>query len=142
LPAPENAFQKHGGNVPLAAGYLKAMAYGENLLDKIDIEISGEKKTHLSGDARLIDLILARSPDMVGFSLYLWNSRRGSFIAREVKKRLPRIRITVGGPEQSSSEILRFDILKIQSSERGKLEGILFSKHPGRINPSCRWIGI
>lgn len=99
LPAPTLNFMKHWGNVPLAAGYFKAMAYKERLLNEVDIEILSEKDTNLSSDSRLIGLIISRSPDMLGFSLYNWNSIRSLFIAREVKKKLPNIKIIVGGPE-------------------------------------------
>ncbi|MFC1809077.1 B12-binding domain-containing radical SAM protein [Candidatus Omnitrophota bacterium] len=99
LPAPEFNFKKGWGNLPLAAGYLKAMAYKEGLLDVVDIEIFGVKDTNLSSDSRLIDLIVAKSPDMLGFSLYVWNSMRSLFIAEEVKKKLPNVKTVVGGPE-------------------------------------------
>ena len=102
LPAPEYAFKKRWGNVPLAAGYLKAMAYKEGLLDEADIEILDEANTNLSSDSGLIDLIISKSPDVLGFSLYIWNSLRSMFIAEEVKKTLPNVKVIVGGPEVTS----------------------------------------
>jgi len=99
LPFPHFQIRKYWGNVPLAAGYLKSMAYKEGLLNKVDIEILSEKDTNLSSDSGLIDLIISKSPDILGFSLYNWNSIRSLFIAEEVKKKLPKIKIVVGGPE-------------------------------------------
>jgi len=99
LPFPGFLIRKKWGNVPLAAGYLKAMAYKEGLLNKVDMEILGEKDTNLSSDSKLIDLIILKSPDMLAFSLYSWNSIRSLYIAQEVKKKLPNIKIIVGGPE-------------------------------------------
>ncbi len=47
------------------------------------------------------DRIARDEPDFVGFSLYLWNSERSLHLAREVKRRSPRTRILIGGPEVS-----------------------------------------
>lgn len=102
LPIPEFKTQKHWGNSPLAAGYLKAAAFTAGLLNDIDIEILNEDDTNLSGDARLIDLIVSKAPDVVGWSLFLWNARRSLYLSSEIKKRCPDTRIVVGGPEVSS----------------------------------------
>ncbi len=99
LPFPFYDSKKHWGNIPLAAGYLKAMAHKEGLLQKVEIEILGEKDTNLSSDARLVDLIADRRPDVLGFSLYSWNALRSLHIAREVKMKLPGVLTLVGGPE-------------------------------------------
>ncbi len=102
LPAPTFKSLKHWGNVPLAAGYLKAMACKEQLLNELEIEILDQKNTNLSSDSRLIDLIISKAPDALGFSLYLWNSLRSLFIIQEIKKKNPKIKIIVGGPEVTS----------------------------------------
>ncbi len=99
LPFPYYDFKKHWGNIPLAAGYLKAMAHKEGLHRNVQIEILGEKDTNRSGDARLVDLIVERRPDVLGFSLYSWNALRSLQIAREVKMKLPGVLIMAGGPE-------------------------------------------
>lgn len=99
LPFPFFRTRKHWGNVPLAAGFLKSMAYKERLLDEIEIEILDEKSTNRSSDTRLIDLIIAKGPDVLGFSLYDWNSVRSLFIAKKVKEKLPHLKIIVGGSE-------------------------------------------
>jgi len=99
LPFPYFGFKKHWGNIPLAAGFLKSMAFKEGLLDEIDIEILDRKTTNYSSDARLIDLLVSRAPDVIGFSLYSWNAVRSLYIAREVKQRRPGIKIIAGGSE-------------------------------------------
>ncbi|MHB9155373.1 MAG: B12-binding domain-containing radical SAM protein, partial [Endomicrobiales bacterium] len=86
-------------NVPLAAGYLKAMAFREGLLDRADIEILDVTLSTLSSDAVLIDHIVDRKPDVLCFSLYMWNSLRSLYLAEEVKKRLDRVFVVVGGIE-------------------------------------------
>lgn len=105
LPAPEYNFRKHWGNAPLAAAYLKAMAHKESLLNHVDIEILNNQDADLSGDARLLDAILSRSPDMVGFSLYVWNLLRSLHIAKAIKQHTPRTKIIVGGPEVSRDNL-------------------------------------
>ena len=99
LPNPEFKVYKNWGNLPLAAGYLKAMAHHEGLLELAEIEILNPKEADLAGDARLIDMIVEKKPDLLGFSLYLWNAKRSLHIAHEIKRKLPNIRIIVGGPE-------------------------------------------
>lgn len=99
LPFPIFRSSKHWGNIPLAAGYLKAMAHKEGLLGKVEIEILGEKDTNLSSDACLVDLIAERRPDVLGFSLYSWNALRTLHIAREAKKKIPGLLVLAGGPE-------------------------------------------
>ncbi|MCP4155297.1 MAG: hypothetical protein GY757_46655, partial [bacterium] len=95
-------------NIPLAAGYLKAMAHQDSMLEDIDIEILKNKTTN-TGDAILIKEILAGKPDMVGFSLYLWNTERSLFIAEEIKKKSPRIKIVIGGPEVNEDSYHLFE---------------------------------
>jgi len=99
LPDPQFEIQKHWGNSPLAAGYLKTRAFQDGLLDTIDIEILNDRETNLFGDARLIERIISKKPDMIGWSLFLWNAKRCLYISSEIKKRCPEIRIIVGGPE-------------------------------------------
>lgn len=99
LPFTQYSLWKLWGNVPLAAGYLKSTCYKTGLLGKVDIEILDERNSNLSGDAKLIDAIISKSPDILGFSLYCWNSMRSLFIAEKVKEKLPDVKIIAGGPE-------------------------------------------
>jgi radical SAM superfamily enzyme YgiQ (UPF0313 family) len=95
LPVPNNPAL----NTPLAAGYLKAHAAAQSLLDMAEIEILPRGLADHAGDALLVDSIVARQPDVLGISLYTWNSERSLDIARRVKERLPQVRVVVGGPE-------------------------------------------
>jgi len=99
LPLPGYDLWKKWDNMPLAAGYLKAMCYKMGLLEKVDIEILDKRNSSLSGDAKLVDIIVSKSPDILGLSLYCWNSSRSLFIAKEIKKKLPNVKVIVGGPE-------------------------------------------
>lgn len=95
LPVPNNPAL----NVPLAAGYLKAYAAAQGLLEHVAIEILPRALTDYAGDALLVEAIVARQPQVLGLSLYTWNSERSLALAERVKQRLPALRVVVGGPE-------------------------------------------
>jgi radical SAM superfamily enzyme YgiQ (UPF0313 family) len=95
LPAPNNP----ATNVPLAAGYLKAYAQAQGLLDQVEIDILPRRIADTAGDALLVETIIARPPDVLGFSLYTWNSERSLAIAERVKQCRPGILVVGGGPE-------------------------------------------
>jgi radical SAM superfamily enzyme YgiQ (UPF0313 family) len=95
LPVPNNPSL----NTPLAAGYLKAYADKQGLLDVAEIELLPRLLADHAGDALLVDEIVARHPDLLGVSLYTWNSERSLVIIQRVRERLPELRVVVGGPE-------------------------------------------
>ncbi len=95
LPVPNNT----ATNVPLAAGYLKAYASARGLLDQAIIEILPRSLADYAGDAALVEAIVAHAPDVLGFSLYTWNSERSLALAERVKQRLPGVLVIAGGPE-------------------------------------------
>jgi radical SAM superfamily enzyme YgiQ (UPF0313 family) len=98
LPVPNNPLL----NTPLAAGYLKTYAAARGLLAQLEIEILPRNIADYAGDAMLIEEIVARRPDLLGFSLYTWNSERSLAIAQRVRERLPDLRVLAGGPEVQS----------------------------------------
>ena len=85
LPVPNNP----ATNVPLAAGYLKAYAHAQGLLEHAEIEILPRALADHAGDALMVEAIVARAPDVLGLSLYTWNSERTLDIARRARERLP-----------------------------------------------------
>ncbi len=95
LPVPNNP----ATNVALAAGYLKAYAQAQGLLERVTIDILTRALADTAGDALLVEAIAARRPDVLGISLYTWNSERSLDIAWRVKQRLPGLLVVVGGPE-------------------------------------------
>lgn len=99
LPVPGFTLRKPWNNIPLAAGFLSAMARKSGLEEGVDIRILERDALNMSADARMVDIIASRRPDVLCFSLYSWNSMRSLFIASEVKKRAPRTMIVAGGPE-------------------------------------------
>ncbi|MHB9154147.1 MAG: B12-binding domain-containing radical SAM protein [Endomicrobiales bacterium] len=101
LPAGSFLFDKNWGNVPLAAGYLKAAVHARGLLEDFDIEILNARSSNLLADSALISLLASKKPHLLGFTLYSFNSLRSLYILKEVKRRLPATLTVVGGPEVS-----------------------------------------
>jgi len=99
LPVPPPAALAATGNVPLAAGCLGVAARVHGLEKRLQIEVVEPAATDVLGDALLADRIAREEPELVGFSLYLWNSERSLHLAREVKRRSPHTRVLIGGPE-------------------------------------------
>lgn len=95
LPVPNNP----QANVPLAAGYLKAYAEAQGLLEGCSIEILPRQLVDRAGDAMIVAAVVARRPDLLGISLYTWNSERSLHILTRIKSLLPELVVVVGGPE-------------------------------------------
>ncbi len=95
LPVPNNP----GLNTPLAAGYLVAYATAQGLAARVDLAILPRALADHAGDAALVAAIVAHAPDVLGLSLYTWNSERSLHIAARVRAQLPNLRVIVGGPE-------------------------------------------
>lgn len=131
LPLPEFKLNKQWGNVPLACGYLKAMCHKKGLLAGADIEILDAQNSSLSGDARLVEMICAKAPDVLGFSLYCWNSMRSLSIAEKVKKRQPRLKVIAGGPEvtEDSRYILENPVVDAGCLGEGELAFSEYIEH-------------
>src|SRR5215211_3296743 len=91
LPVPNNPAL----NTPLAAGYLKSYAAAQGLLDAVAITILPRSLSDSAGDALLVAEIVARQPDVLGISLYTWNSERSLLLAWRVKQQLPTLRVVV-----------------------------------------------
>ncbi|HUX38396.1 MAG TPA: radical SAM protein, partial [Rectinemataceae bacterium] len=110
LPVQEPSFEGTRSNIPLAAGYLAAWAEKCGLLGRDEWRILPRAIVDYASDKALVDAI-ARSfaanpasgeegaPDIVAFSLYLWNLERSMYIANEVARTMPRARLVAGGPE-------------------------------------------
>ena len=99
LPIPPVGPQPIKGNVPLAAAYLKLYARNRGLEESFEIDLFPPPLANTLGDLALVDAILAREPWLVGFTCYLWNIDRSLWVATELKRRQPHVRIIIGGPE-------------------------------------------
>jgi radical SAM superfamily enzyme YgiQ (UPF0313 family) len=87
------------GNVPLAAAYLKLFARNKGLDASYDIDLIPAAEANALSDQALAAALADRDPWLVGFTCYLWNIERTLWIARELKRRRPGVRIVLGGPE-------------------------------------------
>jgi radical SAM superfamily enzyme YgiQ (UPF0313 family) len=99
LPIPPPGPVAVRGNVPLAAGYLKLLARNRGLESRYDLEIFSPRQANYLSDQGLVEAILDHRPWMVGFTCYLWNIERTLWVAEELKRRDPALRIMLGGPE-------------------------------------------
>jgi hypothetical protein len=99
LPIPPLGPTPIRGNVPLAAAYLKLFAETRGLGAEYDIEVFPAGLANTCGDLALVGELAARDPWMVGFTCYLWNVERTLWIAGELKRRRPGVKVILGGPE-------------------------------------------
>lgn len=99
LPIPPAGAEPIRGNVPLAAGYLKMLARAAGLDEQYEIEILEPRLANELGDPALVREIVARRPDLLGFTCYLWNVERSLWLAEQVKARRPQTQVLLGGPE-------------------------------------------
>ncbi len=99
LPIPPAGPSPIVGNVPLAAGYLILHARNRGLDQHFHFAILPPKICNYSSDLGIVEAILEREANIVGFSCYLWNIDRTLWIAAELKRKRPEIIIVLGGPE-------------------------------------------
>src|SRR5260370_14680979 len=76
-----------------------ARARSPGVFAKSDGGTSMSELANPLGARALADAIVAREPWLVGFTCYLWNIERVLWVAAEVKRRRPGVRIVLGGPE-------------------------------------------
>jgi radical SAM superfamily enzyme YgiQ (UPF0313 family) len=99
LPIPPLGPEPIRGNVPLAAAYLKLYAEQKGLGPFYQIDLIPTGLANTLGDRALVRTLAERAPWMVGFTCYVWNIERTLWIARELKRIRPEVRIVLGGPE-------------------------------------------
>jgi len=97
LPLPALQPGPMAGNIPLAAGSLAAAL--SLWPEAPEVVILPPELAERLGDTGLRDAILALRPDVVGFSLYVWNAARSLALARSLRAARPELRVVVGGPE-------------------------------------------
>jgi hypothetical protein len=95
LPVPRLNYGVQTGNIPLGAAYLKQAA---GILPEVQVDILPQSIASYLGDAALIDILLARRPNIVGFTVYGWNLERSLYFAKKLKESYAP-QIIFGGPE-------------------------------------------
>ena len=99
LPIPPLGPSPIRGNVPLAGAYLKLWAEKQGLGVDYDIQVLPARDANTLGDRALVAALAARDPWLVGFTCYVWNIERTLWVATELKRLRPNLRIVLGGPE-------------------------------------------
>ncbi|MFZ4618508.1 MAG: B12-binding domain-containing radical SAM protein [Rectinemataceae bacterium] len=99
LPVQEPTWDGIRANVPLAAGYLAAWAEKLGLLSREEWKILPHEIVDFASDRGLVEAIVAEAPDLLAFSLYMWNLERSLHVANELLRALPHARLIAGGPE-------------------------------------------
>lgn len=99
LPIPPLGPNSVRGNVPLAGAYLKLWAEKNGLGGHYDIQVFPGNRANTLGDRAIVAALAALEPWMVGFTCYVWNIERTLWIAAELKRLRPDVKIVIGGPE-------------------------------------------
>lgn len=99
LPVPEVQDLYAWGNIPLAAGYLKAYAVSKGVVETDEIQIIPGNIANYGGDAALLNALTQPGPALAGFGTYLWNLDRNLYLARQLKESNPHMTTLLGGPE-------------------------------------------
>jgi hypothetical protein len=99
LPIPPSGAESVVGNVPLAAAFLKLYARRQGFERDFEIDIFPPNQVDTLGDQGLLEAILQREPDAVGFTCFVWNVERSLWLAEQIKLARPDVKIVLGGPE-------------------------------------------
>jgi radical SAM superfamily enzyme YgiQ (UPF0313 family) len=135
LPIPPLSPAPIRGNVPLAAAYLKLYAEQQGLGAFYDINLLPAAQANTLGDRALVRTLAEGAPWLVGFTCYLWNIERTLWIARELKRLYPEVRIVLGGPEITADNawVLQtpdYDFAVIGEGEQTFADLLLALLHP------------
>jgi hypothetical protein len=95
LPIPRLNYGRRTGNIPLGAACLKQAAVG---IPGVQVDLLPESAASYLGDSALIEVLVDRAPDLVGFSVFSWNLERSLYAAASLKQACG-ARIVFGGPE-------------------------------------------
>lgn len=86
--------------VPLANAFLKSYLTTVPQASSADVELAD---FYLGQDCSdCVDRLIALRPDLVGFSLYVWNREMCGALSDELRRRLPGITTVAGGPEATA----------------------------------------
>jgi Fe-S oxidoreductase len=89
-----------------------------NVKDIVDIEILSIGPEHSIQD--IIILVTNKAPDLIGLSTYIWTVFDNMALAEGIKKKLPEVKIILGGPQVSD---IHWDILQYTPYVDGVIRG-------------------
>lgn len=96
----------HTGHSPQAVPLANALlqSYLASLSQAAEVEVEVERADFFLGSdpVACTDELVTLQPDMVGFSMYVWNRDMCGMLADELRRRLPGITIFAGGPEATA----------------------------------------
>ncbi|MBM4163842.1 MAG: radical SAM protein [Lentisphaerae bacterium] len=96
-----------GENVMLAAACLEAALARSVESRQWTVVTAGDAQDRLS-DGGLLEHLTVCAPDCIAATCYLWNVERTLHLLRLLKRRLPRLRVALGGPEAARDHPLLF----------------------------------
>ncbi len=107
LPRPDADVASPGENVMLAAACLAAALARSRESRHWSMLTAADAQDH-AADAPLLDGLAALRPDCIAATCALWNVERTLSILRALKRRLPALRVVIGGPEAAHEHPLLF----------------------------------
>ena len=105
LPRLDPDITSPGENLMPAAACLRASLDRSPEFQYWDV-IETPVEQDIAGDTAFIDCIDKLNPDVVAATCYLWNIERTLHLLAQLKKRLPKIRTAIGGPDVASDHPL------------------------------------
>ncbi|WP_459875549.1 B12-binding domain-containing radical SAM protein [Desulfothermus naphthae] len=97
LPVVSHDLRENFAHVPYTSSLLSCFL--RSVIKNIEIIWFDKKIETFGSDSMIIKTIVDIEPDVVCFSLYLWNVERSLYIARKLKEILPDVLVIIGGPE-------------------------------------------
>jgi hypothetical protein len=99
LPVPEATPRRVTGLAPLGVASLVLHARHVGAAEGHDVALLDAALLRRAGDARLLSALVDERPDVVGFTVTVWNVERSLALALRLKQALPGVRVWMGGPE-------------------------------------------
>jgi len=88
---------EYTSNVHLAPGYL--VGYVQKDFPETEFIITPRIYTDLLSEEAFVKYAVEQKPDLMLFSLYLWNIEKSLRVVKAIKKLLPKVEFLFGGPE-------------------------------------------
>jgi len=88
---------EYKSNVHLAPGYL--VGYAKKQFPETEFVITPRIYTDVLTEQSFIEYVVSQQPDLITFSLYLWNIEKSLRVVKELCGKLPGVKIIFGGPE-------------------------------------------
>ena len=104
LPIPFATNVEVCGNVPLGSAAI--ILHSRALKSEVNLHLVPQKVASRFGDQALIDYLVDISPTHLCLTVTVWNVERSIHIAREVCKKVPDLKVWLGGPEVGEGSIL------------------------------------